>query len=245
MSSFSVDLAGGNDRFGSVFHSVGLSPFDPPALFAGAAGNGEVEAGSGNDSVVIGSSAVEFCGGLAGCWQYLVAGGSGRDSLRIRDTGQGNFVTGESGSDRISSFRNGRRDTVLCGRGRRDRVTVDLTDVVADPRQCNTIRRAPKDQFPVVAIKGRKAKVRNGRAAVKLKCPKKVATKGCRGKLTVKRGKKGKGKLGSKRYRIKKGKKKTVRVRVGGHRGTVTAIAREKGTDGRPKTTRAQLKVRP
>jgi Ca2+-binding RTX toxin-like protein len=63
-------------------------------------------------------------------------GGAGND--RMAGNGGRNRLSGGRGNDRINSV-NGRRDTVKCGRGGRDRARVDRSDRT---RGCERVIRA-------------------------------------------------------------------------------------------------------
>lgn len=166
----------------------------------------------------------------------------GRNGLQVDDVGTDNVLLSGAGSDVISTFRNGREDRVRCSRGR-DRVLVDLQDEILDRVRCESVRNAPKDQHPIVAVKGKRLPVKRGGARVRMRCPKQ-ATSRCQGRLRILRGKRGNRRLGASRYSIRKGKKESVRVRVSRSRGVVRAITRETGPDGRPKQSITQLRLR-
>jgi Ca2+-binding RTX toxin-like protein len=90
---------------------IGLGGAD---CLTGGAGNDTLAAGAGNDTL---------------------AGDAGDDTLR-GDSGTDRFAGG-AGNDTINS-RDGRRETVDCGIGRRDRVTADRVDRLVG---CETVRR--------------------------------------------------------------------------------------------------------
>jgi Ca2+-binding RTX toxin-like protein len=117
----------------------------------GSLGRGKLIGGDGNDKLVGGSDRDSIAGGAGndklagGSGNDVLSGGTGRDSL---DGGAGNdklnggtlvnSYKGGSGNDSITS-RNGRRETVDCGSGRRDRAVVDRRDKV---RGCERVSRS-------------------------------------------------------------------------------------------------------
>lgn len=197
---------------------------------------GEVDGGSGRDRIRIGSPTSGDVGG-----KYILVGRSGNDALTIVRHGVGNSLIGGAGDDRISTFANGRGDFVICDSGRRDRAVVDLRDTT--DVSCERVFRAPKDQHPIVKVRGRRLKVKGGRAKVKLSCPK-DATSHCKGRLRILRGKQGNKSLGKANYNVRKGKRGTVRVKVSRRRGLVRVVTREPGSDVGPKQGITQLRLK-
>ncbi|HEX8742627.1 MAG TPA: MopE-related protein [Thermoleophilaceae bacterium] len=114
-------------------------------------GNDTIRGGSGNDSVygaggrdrLFGEDGNDRLSGGAG--DDVLSGGRGRDRLeggagRDRLTGgpDANTIRGGAGDDVVGA-RNGRRDVIDCGSGRRDRATVDRSDKV---RGCEKVKRS-------------------------------------------------------------------------------------------------------
>jgi Ca2+-binding RTX toxin-like protein len=108
----------------------------------GGVGIDLVAGGAGNDTVE-GNAAADRLNGNAG--RDRMSGGSGNDRMsggagndKINGNGGRNRLSGGGGNDRIAAV-NGRRDTINCGRGRRDRVRVDRRDLT---RGCERVTRA-------------------------------------------------------------------------------------------------------
>ena len=98
----------------------------------GVSGNDSLSGNDGNDLLVGGPGRDRLYGGAG---NDRIRGGRGRDRLRA---GSGkNRLSGGLGNDRIHSA-NGRRDSVSCGGGRRDRARVDWIDRV---RGCEIVSR--------------------------------------------------------------------------------------------------------
>jgi Ca2+-binding RTX toxin-like protein len=116
----------------------------------GRAGNDRASGGDGNDSVSGEAGSDRLSGGegqdtvSGGAGNDTISGGNGNDRLgggtgndKING-GQGlNTYTGGSGNDNIVAA-NGRRETIDCGSGRRDKVRADRTDIV---RNCESVQR--------------------------------------------------------------------------------------------------------
>ncbi|MDQ3935838.1 MAG: hypothetical protein M3340_14535 [Actinomycetota bacterium] len=127
-----------------------LSGADGDDCLRGRAGNDRLSGGNGNDSVsgeagndrLSGSEGRDTLSGGAG--NDTLSGGNGNDRLgggagndKING-GQGlNTYSGGTGNDNIVAA-NGRRETIDCGSGRRDKVRADLTDRV---RNCESVQR--------------------------------------------------------------------------------------------------------
>lgn len=95
-------------------------------------GNDKLTGGDGNDKLY-GAGGNDNLRGNAG--NDKLYGGGGNDAL---DGGKGrNSYSGGAGNDVIKA-RNGKRETVSCGRGKRDRATVDRKDRV---KGCERVRR--------------------------------------------------------------------------------------------------------
>jgi hypothetical protein len=97
----------------------------------GEADSDRLEGGAGNDRIDGGSSPDQLFGGPG---DDVLLGGAGNDI--ISDSGGRNRVDAGSGDD-VVNVRNGRRDTVSCGKGR-DRAVVDRGDKV---RSCERVKR--------------------------------------------------------------------------------------------------------
>jgi hypothetical protein len=128
-------------------------------VLAGGSGANRMDGGAGADVLRGGSGAERLSGGagsdtmLGGRGNDRLSGGAGNDVLRgeagsdrlsggagndvLVGGGGSNRLDGGAGNDRISSA-NGRRDVVVCGKGR-DRVTADRQDRVS--RTCERVAR--------------------------------------------------------------------------------------------------------
>jgi hypothetical protein len=149
-----------------------------------------------------------------------------------------------------------------CGLGF-DSADLDLTD--PEPTGCESVSRFPVDTGSPATVVGRSARVRRGRAAVRLRCRRGREGGRCRGTLVIRRG--GRCKLGREddrcrrrlgirrrgrvigraRYSIRAGRHETVEVRLREEirgRRRVLLVARERARDGRPMTTEAVLFLR-
>ena len=107
----------------------------------GGAGNDCLEGGAGNDKLSGGDGADKLTGDSGndslsgGKGPDKLAGGAGNDKLT---GGAGkNAYSGGAGDDSLSA-RNGVKETVDCGSGKRDSATVDKADTV---RGCETVKR--------------------------------------------------------------------------------------------------------
>ena len=113
----------GNDR---------LNGGDDADSISGEAGNDRASGGEGNDTVS-GGDGNDTISGSNG--NDRLGGGAGNDKI---NGGQGlNSYSGGAGNDNIMAA-NGRRETIDCGSGRRDKVRADRTDTV---RGCETVQR--------------------------------------------------------------------------------------------------------
>lgn len=120
---------------------------------AGAGGNDTLTGGAGNDTVFGAAGADKLFGSdgrdklLGGDGADTLSGGDGKDAL---DGGKGNdsltggrdanSFKGGSGNDKVNA-RNGKKDRVDCGAGRKDRASVDRVDRV---RGCEKVKRPRK-----------------------------------------------------------------------------------------------------
>jgi Ca2+-binding RTX toxin-like protein len=102
---------------------------------AGAAGNDKLTGAAGNDRLTGGSGNDVLSGGTG---KDSLDGGTGND--RLTGGSLVNRYKGGSGND-VLNARNGRRETVDCGSGRRDRAVVDRRDRV---RGCERVSRSRK-----------------------------------------------------------------------------------------------------
>ena len=136
-------LVGGNGK--DVLNGAGGDD-----CLRGRAGNDRASGGDGNDSISGEAGSDRLSGGegrdtvSGGDGNDTVSGGNGNDRLgggRGNDKlngGQGlNTYSGGAGNDNIVAL-NGRRETIDCGSGRRDKVRADRTDTV---RNCETVIR--------------------------------------------------------------------------------------------------------
>jgi Ca2+-binding RTX toxin-like protein len=113
----------GNDR---------LSGGDDNDSVSGENGNDRASGGDGNDTVSGGNGHDRISGGNG---NDRLGGGTGNDQI---SGGQGlNTYSGGAGNDNIIAV-NGRRETIDCGSGKKDRVRADRTDTV---RNCETVFR--------------------------------------------------------------------------------------------------------
>jgi Ca2+-binding RTX toxin-like protein len=120
---------------------------------AGAGGNDTIDGGTGNDTIYGAAGADKLTGGdgndklFGGDGNDTLSGGKGNDTL---DGGKGNDkltggpgvnkYSGGSGNDSINA-RNGKKETVNCGTGKKDSATVDKGDKV---KGCEKVKRATK-----------------------------------------------------------------------------------------------------
>ncbi|MDQ1724064.1 MAG: endoglucanase [Frankiaceae bacterium] len=111
---------------------------------AGAGGNDTIDGGIGNDTIYGAGGADKLSGGdgndklFGGGGNDVLSGGRGNDVLT---GGPGvNKYSGGDGNDTIDA-RNGKKETVNCGTGKRDKATVDKADKV---KGCEQVKRAKK-----------------------------------------------------------------------------------------------------
>ena len=218
----------------------------------GGSGKDIIRGGPGNDALD-GAGGADLVEGQAGDDTEL--GGAGADVLgaidalhATEDSGRDTFKGG-FGSDRL--FTNdgllGGDALIDCGLpdsgtilGTGDLAAIDLKD----PRTtgCEVVNSAQKDQHPTVQVRGRVVRVRDGRAAVRLRCPARAPGGRCAGTTEiVKRGRS----IASGHYRIPAGRNRTVRLRVRGRaRGAAEVRTHELDTTGQPETTRTDVELR-
>jgi Ca2+-binding RTX toxin-like protein len=148
--------------------------------------------GSGNDTLIGGSSSEHFLGG------------SGNDE--INPGGGLDVVSGDDGDDQVN-VRDGKADVARGGDGNdsvvADRKGVDIVD---------GFESVQRSKAPKVAIKGGTVKVSKGIASIRLTCPA-MSSGNCTGSLVV-RTAKGAHRLGSARFNIAPGSSRTVKVRL-------------------------------
>lgn len=113
----------GNDRLNGGDDADSLSGESGSDRLSGGEGNDTVSGGAGNDTI----------SGANG--NDRLGGGTGNDKI---NGGQGlNTYSGGSGNDNIVAA-NGRRETIDCGSGSKDKVRADRTDTV---RNCESVQR--------------------------------------------------------------------------------------------------------
>jgi Ca2+-binding RTX toxin-like protein len=124
--------AGGEDCLRGRAGNDRLSGGDGNDSVSGEAGNDRASGGDGNDSVSGGDGSDNVAGGNG---NDRLGGGAGNDTI---SGGPGlNTYSGGAGNDNIVAA-NGRRETIDCGSGKKDRVRADRTDSV---RNCETVLR--------------------------------------------------------------------------------------------------------
>jgi Ca2+-binding RTX toxin-like protein len=132
-----LDGGDGNDQLaggGSADIETGGAGNDKLGVtaFGGDAGNDKQTGGSGNDTLLGGSGKDNQSGGPG---KDVLSGGSGND--RLNGGSARDRFSGGRGNDIINSA-DGRRETVSCGRGKRDVARVDRRDRV---RGCERVIR--------------------------------------------------------------------------------------------------------
>jgi RTX calcium-binding nonapeptide repeat (4 copies) len=226
----------------------------------GSTGDDSFDAGSGDDEISTFASSADT----------ELIGNSGNDSIT---SGPSNDrIVGVTGVDTVSSSNGndvivvkestvpGTRDTVTCGFGDDD-VVADLTDevdAVNDPGggTCEEIDRSPVGETPHVRIAARSLNVSpSGRVRVGLRCPRRVRSLGCRGRLQLRIARNPRRGVQARsrrvRYRIGANRRKTVTLRLSRAdvrtlrrrqrrgrrtRGILTSV--ERGRKGRKATVR-------
>jgi Ca2+-binding RTX toxin-like protein len=208
-----------------------------------------VNGGLGND---------QLTGGLAGVGTLTLRafandpvvdrrlnGGPGADVLVGSDNAR-DFLIGGPGQDQLQGLDkqdildasgDGEVDQVDCGAGGTDFAKLDLVDV---PAGCEAVQIAAVGRHPTLQIRSSSLAGRVLRVGVE--CPRGAAG-ACRGALE------GAGATAS--FAVPRGARRTVRVRLGAaaakrvrKAGRVRVTATEKDPEGRPKTSRAVLRLR-
>jgi Ca2+-binding RTX toxin-like protein len=184
---FSLDIGSSE-----TMHANGLGGDD--SITVGDAGRFAVtgSGGSGNDTLIGGSSSEHFLGG------------SGNDT--INPGGGLDVVSGDDGNDQVN-VRDGKADVARGGDGNdsvvADAKRVDILDGFESVQRARPAR---------VAIKGGTVKVSKGIASIRLTCPA-MSSGNCTGSLVV-RTAKGGTRLGSARFAIAPGQSRTLRVKL-------------------------------
>jgi ELWxxDGT repeat protein len=125
-------LAGNDTLWGDA---CGAKAKPVTSAASGSGGNDTLNGGAGNDHLY-GAGGNDVLNGGKG--NDKLVGGSGNDKLT---GGPGtNAYSGGAGSDTINA-RNGKRETVDCGPGKKDKATVDRRDKV---KGCEKVKRAKK-----------------------------------------------------------------------------------------------------
>jgi hypothetical protein len=143
-------LAGNDTIFGDL---CGVKAKPVVGAQAGAGGKDTIDGGAGNDTIYGAGGDDKLTGGdgndkvFGGAGNDALSGGKGRDAL---DGGKGNDkltggpdvnkYAGGSGDDTVNA-KNGKRETVDCGAGKKDSASVDRADKV---RGCEKVKRAKK-----------------------------------------------------------------------------------------------------
>jgi Ca2+-binding RTX toxin-like protein len=123
---------GGDDCLRGRAAGDRLSGGDGHDSVSGEAGNDSLSGGEGKDSLSGGAGNDTISGGNG---NDRLGGGTGNDKI---NGGQGlNTYSGGSGNDNIIAA-NGRRESIDCGSGKKDKVRADRTDSV---RNCESVQR--------------------------------------------------------------------------------------------------------
>jgi RTX calcium-binding nonapeptide repeat (4 copies) len=214
----------------------------------GGASNDRLFAGSGGGTIN-GSTGDDRLGGGPGA--DTERGGDGNDRVGggTSDTGR-DTLEGGAGFDRLDAADGVSDAKIDCGspgfiEGIVPGPDVALTDLTAKeptPVGCETVQEGAKDQHPLVQVRRGSGRIRRGRVAIRLRCPKAAPGRRCRGRVSVKKGRRT---LARGRYRIRKGRTRTIRLRLRRRaRGRVRVLTRERDTNGRPETTRTLIRLR-
>jgi Ca2+-binding RTX toxin-like protein len=127
-----IDGLAGND----TLYGGGCNSKARPIAGAGVKdGNDTIAGGDGNDDLYGGSGDDRLSGGAG---RDTLVGGAGNDQL---SGGPGvNIYSGGAGNDTVNA-RNGKRETIDCGAGKKDAATVDRADTV---KGCEKVKRAKR-----------------------------------------------------------------------------------------------------
>jgi Ca2+-binding RTX toxin-like protein len=203
------DAYDGGPGFDTLDYSLRTTPIFAATI--GTTGRSSAEAdgianfervigGAGNDSILGFSS-------NGGAGDDVLTGGNGGDTI-VGGTGA-DTIRGFAGNDTLDA-NDGVRDTRIdCSTGF-DTVLLDLKDPnPTDAENCESIDRRKVDEEPGTRILSAGARVRDGRAGVRLRCPRAVH-QACAGTLTL-----AARHAASARYRIAAGRSAVVAVPVG------------------------------
>ena len=143
-------LAGNDTVYGD---NCGVKAKPVAGAQAGAGGNDTVDGGTGNDTIYGAGGADKLTGGdgndklFGGDGNDSLSGGKGKDRLdggkgndKLTGGAQANTYKGGTGNDSINA-KNGKRETVDCGAGKKDSASVDKGDTV---RGCEKVKRASR-----------------------------------------------------------------------------------------------------
>ena len=240
-----ADLGEGDDEF--------RQRADIQSVLNGGGGDDELSGGPGID-VMRGFAGNDFLVGGEGNDDEF--GNEGNDTLG-RPRGSLNFGTGDPGRDTFRGDEgvdrlftaDGSADSVIdCGPPSFtglaafffEPAAIDLTD--PQPRRCESLSIAAKDQHPTVRVGARGLRLRRARLLLPLRCPRATVGGRCAGTATIR---KGSGRIARGRYRIRAGRSRTLRLRLRRPvRGRVQILTRERDTKGMPKTTRTTIVLR-
>ena len=216
-----------------------------------------LEGGEGNDRLIAGSGGGTVSGGAGddtldgGPGSDTERGGDGSDRVGggTRDTGR-DTLEGGSGFDTLDAADAVSDAKIDCGSPGfiegivpgPDIAKIDLTAKEPTPVGCETVQEGAKDQHPLVQVRRGSGRVRRGRVAIRLSCPRAAPGRRCAGTATVRKGKRT---LARGRYNIRKGRTRTITFRLRRRAlGRVRVLTRERDTTGRPETTQTLISLR-
>jgi Ca2+-binding RTX toxin-like protein len=184
--------------------------------------------GKNDDDTIFGSSGANTLVGGAG--GDSLDGNAGDDTLDAK-AGEGSTADADPVID--------------CGAGTNDFAVIDLLDD-ASPSGCEALNRSPAREGPHVRIRvPRVVRVRRGRVAFRLTCPRRLRRR-CAGTLRLSKGRR---RTRATRYSIRPRRSRRVRVRLGrlnrriGRRTVARLVSRERGRRG-IKTTQRRVVLR-